>query len=490
MKKTKIPAYDNIDSYNRLTKNVRRFYFINLFLFNNIFSHDAERGFTYTTQGEYLADVYGWIVPFQEFVQEFRKWCNNESKEYTGKGAFASQISKLMRKGISLPKSMSFEKELIFGDTIKIDLFKQKNLLNDVTDYLKAKFGTSEKEAMAPVQDCAKRVLSGDWKFILDPTTATILSDLNHKSDYYALLSALLVFAQSGSLPKEKRSSPLPNIYMSSKGEISKLTSYVKPDVALVTNVYPMHIEFLGSLENIAHAKAEIFGGLRSGGIAIYNEDTAFAAILRQEAEKYAAKVYPFGKTHHPAAELQPADEAEHCRYNAWCVLTAVEALGLGVAPAVEAVNGFAAPEGRGSRHKLNIDGRHILLIDDSYSGQPEAMKLAIRALAKLPVKGRRIAVLGKMAELGDYSRQAHIEVGQALAAAQIDAVVGVCAETKDMLAQLSAETEQYFFPTADGVADFLCDMLKDGDAVLIKGAHYSSQVFKVAAALKEFAEK
>lgn len=225
MKKTKIPAYDNIDSYKRLTQNVRRFYFINLFLFNNIFSHDAERGFTYTTQGEYLADVYGWIVPFQEFVQEFRKWCNNESKEYTGKGAFASQISKLMRKGISLPKSMSFKKELIFGDTIKIDLFKQKNLLNAVTDYLKAKFGAIEKEAMAPVQDCAKRVLSGDWKFILDPTTAIILSDLNHKSDYYALLSALLVFAQSGSLPKEKRSSPLPNIYMSSKGEIQELFS-------------------------------------------------------------------------------------------------------------------------------------------------------------------------------------------------------------------------------------------------------------------------
>ena len=277
---------------------------------------------------------------------------------------------------------------------------------------------------------------------------------------------------------------------MSARGEIDYLTHLIEPDVAIVTNVYPMHIEFLGSLENIAHAKAEIFGGLRLGGIAIYNEDTAFAAILRQEAEKYAAKVYPFGKTHHSAAELQLADEAEHCRYNAWCVLTVVEALGLDVAPAVEAVNGFAAPEGRGSRHQLNIGGRHILLIDDSYSGQPEAMKLAIRALAKLPVKGRRIAVLGKMAELGDYSRQAHIEVGQALAAAQIDAVVGVCAETKDMLAQLPVETEQYFFPTADGVADFLCDMLKDGDAVLIKGAHYSSQVFKVAAALKEFAEK
>ena len=126
MKKTKIPAYDNIDSYKRLAKNVRRFYFINLFLFNNIFSHDAERGFTYTTQGEYLADVYGWIVPFQEFVQEFRKWCNNESKEYTGKGAFASQISKLMRKGISLPKSMSFEKNLYSVTLLRLTFLSKK----------------------------------------------------------------------------------------------------------------------------------------------------------------------------------------------------------------------------------------------------------------------------------------------------------------------------------------------------------------------------
>ncbi len=275
---------------------------------------------------------------------------------------------------------------------------------------------------------------------------------------------------------------------MSARGEIDYLTHLAEPDIAIVTNVYPMHIEFLGSLENIARAKAEIFGGLRKGGAAIYNEDTAYAGILQEEAEKYAAAVYPFGKNNHPALELHLADEAEHCFYNAWCVLKTVEALGLDVARAVSVVNNFSAPEGRGKKHKLDIGGREVVLVDDSYSGQPEAMKFAVRALAQTPAKGRRIALLGKMAELGDYTRQAHIEVGQELAAAKIDVVIGVGEETKDMLAQLPENTEQYYFPTIGGVGEFLTGkILKDGDVILIKGAHYSSQVFKVAAVLKAY---
>lgn len=271
---------------------------------------------------------------------------------------------------------------------------------------------------------------------------------------------------------------------MSARGEIDYLTSLAEPDIALVTNVYPMHIEFLGSLENIARAKAEIFSGLKKGGIAIYNEDTSYAEILRSEAEKYAGKVYGYGKNNHPDVALNLQDEAEHYYYNAWAVLKVAEVLGLPLEKAVAAVNDFGALEGRGKKHLLDLGGRKVMLIDDSYSGQPDAMKLAISALAKITVKGRKIALLGKMAELGDYSKQAHIEVGQALAANGIDVVIGVCEETKDMLAQLPAVVTQYYFPSVEGVEELLKNILEDGDALLIKGAHYSSQVFKVAAAL------
>ena len=113
---------------------------------------------------------------------------------------------------------------------------------------------------------------------------------------------------------------------------------------------------------------------------------------------------------------------------------------------------------------------------------------MAIRALAQMKVVGKRVALLGKMAELGDYSKQAHIEVGQELAKAHIDVVIGVCEETKDMLAQLPSDVQQFYFPNIDGVADFLKnEILDEGDVLLIKGAHYSSQVFKVAQELLQY---
>jgi UDP-N-acetylmuramoyl-tripeptide--D-alanyl-D-alanine ligase len=167
--------------------------------------------------------------------------------------------------------------------------------------------------------------------------------------------------------------------------------------------------------------------------------------------------------------------------------LAVLEALGLDGEKALPVLNNFGALEGRGKKNNLTLDGKKILLIDDSYSGQPDAMKLAIRTLAKTPVPphGRRIALIGKMAELGDYTVQAHREVGQLLRQEHIDVVIGVCPETKDILAELAPETEKYYFDKSDEVTDFLLKtVLRDGDVLLIKGAHYSSAVYKVAAKL------
>ena len=91
---------------------------------------------------------------------------------------------------------------------------------------------------------------------------------------------------------------------MSAKGEIEELVDYVKPDVAVVTNVYPMHIEFFETFEGIAEAKAEIFKSLKNGGIAVINEDTNFADVLEKRALENGAKVAKFGKNNHPDVEL------------------------------------------------------------------------------------------------------------------------------------------------------------------------------------------
>ena len=269
---------------------------------------------------------------------------------------------------------------------------------------------------------------------------------------------------------------------MSSKGEISHSVSLVKPDIAVVTNVYPMHIEFFPNFEGIAHAKAEIFEGLPAqGGIAIINENTNFADILKAEAIKHNAKIITFGKNTHPTDNFTTQEQGEQYLYNAWCALTVVQALGLDVNKAASYIKDFGALDGRGKHHTLAIHGGKYTLIDDSYSGQPEAMKLGIEALDKSQTKGRKIVVLGKMAELGDTSKARHIEIGKLLANSSIDVVVGVCPEMKDMLAQLPANKQQYYFENKDQVADFLLNkLLQNNDTVLIKGARYSSKLYQV----------
>ena len=274
---------------------------------------------------------------------------------------------------------------------------------------------------------------------------------------------------------------------MSAKGEISRLVSFTEPDIAVVTNVYPMHIEFFKNFEGIAEAKAEIFEGLpKNGGVAVINADTNFADILEKRAAEHGARIVKFGKTEHPDVPLELAEEGEHHFYNAWCVLSVVKELGLDVAQAAAALKDFGALDGRGKKHKLHTaSGAEYVLIDDSYSGQPEAMKLAIKALSAMKGEGRKIAVLGKMAELGEHSKEKHIEIGKAIAESNIDIVVGVKPEMQDMLAQLPKRIEQHYFENKEGLDEFLLNkLLQNNDIVLIKGARYSSELYKVTESL------
>lgn len=275
---------------------------------------------------------------------------------------------------------------------------------------------------------------------------------------------------------------------MSAKGEIEELVSYVRPDIAIVTNVYTMHIEFFDNFEGIAEAKAEIFKSLKKGGAAIINEDTNFATLLEQRAKENGAKVIKFGKNNHPDVELNLQDKGEHNYYNAWCVLTLINELGLNVKVAAEYLSEFGALAGRGAKHQLKLpSGGIYTLIDDSYSGQPEAMRIAIETLSKMSAKGRKVVVLGKMAELGDTSQARHIEIGQVVAQNNIDVVIGVCPEMKDMLAQVPDSKEKHYFENKEGLDEFLINkLLQNNDIVLIKGARYSSKLYQVAEALIE----
>ncbi|MDR0967717.1 MAG: Mur ligase domain-containing protein [Rickettsiales bacterium] len=262
-------------------------------------------------------------------------------------------------------------------------------------------------------------------------------------------------------------------IGMNHASEIAEIVKYVRPDIAIVTNIYPMHIEFfIDGLNGIANAKSEIFN---TGAIAVINRDANLSDVLINNARSCECKIELFGKDN----ENFP-DMPEHFQYNAGCVMKIAELLNMDLDAARESVLGFDALPGRGKKHKIKLgDNAEFILIDDSYSGQPESMKIAIKNLAK--IQGRKIAIIGKMAELGDYSVIAHTEIGKLLADKDIDIVIGVGDETRDTLAQLKQSQKQFYFDNSVDVLKFLQnDFICDGDVMLVKGSHYASAVYKI----------
>ncbi|MGI6525687.1 MAG: UDP-N-acetylmuramoyl-tripeptide--D-alanyl-D-alanine ligase [Bdellovibrionota bacterium] len=297
---------------------------------------------------------------------------------------------------------------------------------------------------------------------------------------------------------------------MDHAGEISLLTELVKPNVAAVMNVFPMHIEYFKEFKDIAFAKAEIFEKtVHPNGKAIINADTNFAKeVLIPQAQKAGIKeIITFGKkgditlkscnfTYDGQTEVEigVGDNVfkhrdnglgERFAYNATFAVAVATALNLDIAKALQAISSFSPLKGRGKVSKITIpQGAAITLIDDSYNGQPEAVRQAIQTLSmmKCPEGARKIAIIGRMMELGESSEEEHRAVGRVLAESTVDIVIGIGEETKAMLAEVPSPKDKIFQESVDGLFEVLTTkLLKEGDIVLIKGSHYASRVFELS---------
>jgi UDP-N-acetylmuramoyl-tripeptide--D-alanyl-D-alanine ligase len=298
---------------------------------------------------------------------------------------------------------------------------------------------------------------------------------------------------------------------MDHAGEISALVDMVRPHLAAVTNIFPMHMEFFKEFRDIAYAKAEIFEKLvpyNNHTVALINADANFAedVLIPQAKKRGINEIITFGKKGQVKLKSFSINKAcktdvvieiggktyhhadlglgERFAYNANFAAAVAFAMGLDVGKAVRALADFSPLKGRGKISTIPLDkGFDITLIDDSYNGQPEAMRYAIATLNDIPKKGaRKIAVIGKMAELGTAAEAEHRLIGKALAASDIDIVIGVGPETKFMLDEISDAKTKIFKENIGGLFDELTSsILQPDDILLIKGAHYSSKVFEVA---------
>ena len=303
-------------------------------------------------------------------------------------------------------------------------------------------------------------------------------------------------------------------IGMNHPGEIAPLVAMVRPHVALVTTIAPVHIEHLGSIEAIAEAKAEIFNGVEPGGTIVINRDAPQFALLEKRAILARRKVATFGADARADGRLlhfEPEGDGArvrasicgreisfaigapglHMAQNAVGALLAVAALGADPELAAAALAEFSAPKGRGARVALRAAGGSFTLIDESYNANPASMRAALALLgATSPgVGGRRIAVLGDMLELGAEAAQAHVGLAGDLARNNVDLLF--CAgplmrglfdaapqAMRGTWAERSAEIKQCLFEAARG-----------GDVVMVKGSNGSAMGPIVAALRSHFSQ-
>ena len=298
---------------------------------------------------------------------------------------------------------------------------------------------------------------------------------------------------------------------MNNKGEIAALTRQVRPHVALITAIAPAHIENLGSEEAIADAKAEIFDGLESGGVAIVPNDTPHRDRLVKAARRHAERIITFGggdadvhALHAVTAEgggslisaalleseltFTISQRGEHWVSNALAVLAAVEAVGEDVAIAGLALADLGGLKGRGERHLIEIDGGEVLLIDESYNANPASMAATLKSLGEERDVGRRIAVLGPMRELGEHSAELHAGLAPSIRDAHVDQLILIGDEMRPLAERVAGHIPLDLVTSVDEATEVLRRTVHPGDAVLVKASNSVGLAKLVESMAKELA--
>ena len=289
-------------------------------------------------------------------------------------------------------------------------------------------------------------------------------------------------------------------IGMNHPGEIAALARIASPDAALVTNIGIAHIEFMGSREAIAQEKGALAEAVSVSGFVILNADDLFSAsmIKRVRARVILAGIES-GAIHaedvqqtSAGSEFTIIEGAHRCRaqlpvpglhmvQNAMLAVAAGRAFGVSLEDCAAGL--AAAPLAKARLQIREINGVHF--IDDSYNANPDSMKAALRTLMELESDGKRVAVLGKMLELGAESERGHQEVGEAAATFGIDHLIAVGDDAIARAARHAGLASASIASSPIQAAEMLSDIVSAGDLVLVKG----SRSARTELVIEEFAK-
>ncbi|WP_372611079.1 UDP-N-acetylmuramoyl-tripeptide--D-alanyl-D-alanine ligase [Aquicoccus sp.] len=307
-------------------------------------------------------------------------------------------------------------------------------------------------------------------------------------------------------------------IGMNHPGEIAPLARMARPHVALITTVAAAHLEAFESIEGIAREKAAILDGLEPGGVAVLNADIGTAAILQDKARAVGARMVLFGETsddyrlesvrlsddrtvcearvHGAPLLYKIASPGRHLAMNGLGVLAAAEALGADLGVAVGDLARWQPPAGRGTRERIVLDagvGAELSLIDDAFNANPTSMAAALEVLAAAEPgdarRGRSIAILGDMLELGPGEADDHAALAQLDAMACVDLVHCVGPRMRRLYEALEPSRRGLWVESAEEMVAQLRKLLDAGDVVLVKGSK-GIKVSRVVDAIREMGQR
>jgi len=306
------------------------------------------------------------------------------------------------------------------------------------------------------------------------------------------------------SLPRDARTGIF-EIGMNHFGEIRGLVGFVRPHIAIVTTIAPAHLEFFGTCEAIADAKSEIFEGIEDGGTAIIPADSPYAARLiarAQQADVTAIRTFGRNGSDARLSSLHQTDEGstieaeilgrkiafhigapgEHIATNALAALLAVAIAGGDLNAAANALQNFNALKGRGARFATESG---IEVIDESYNANPASMAAALSILGGANPKGRRIAILGDMLEMGENADLHHAALAADIEKAKADLVFANGKHMSALWDAIPASRRGAYAQTSAELAPQVLAAVRSGDVVLVKGS-LGSRMAVIVDALKK----
>ncbi|RIV84149.1 UDP-N-acetylmuramoyl-tripeptide--D-alanyl-D-alanine ligase [Aurantiacibacter xanthus] len=285
-------------------------------------------------------------------------------------------------------------------------------------------------------------------------------------------------------------------------GRMEQSAALARPDVAVFTTIAPAHLEYHNTLEGVALRKSRMFLGMKPGALAVLNREMPEWETVAKAALRRKLRLCNYGRSAECPYRLLEYNQAsgevtadirgkkvrytlgapgEHMALNSLAVIAATCEMGHDPELALFQLASFQPVAGRGARKKLLLEGKSIVAIDDSYNANPASMKAALHQLGGEQTDGRKIAVLGEMAELGEDTIQFHTELATVIRAVDIDRVYvmgkSYAAFCRDMPGHLHAgHTDSH-----EEMAAWLRRDIRAGDCILFKG----SAVAKMGSVLK-----